>query len=119
MTSVFISSTGLDLKEYRAAVIETCNRAGMVPIAMELFESMGAGATAASLGKLREVDLFVCLVAHRYGYVEEGYDKSVVHLEFEHAGELGLERLCFVARPDYPWPPEAMDLENYARLREF
>ncbi len=43
--SVFLSSTGRDLQEYRAAAIAVCNELGLVPMAMEFWESMGVGAT--------------------------------------------------------------------------
>lgn len=119
MPSAFISSTGKDLADHRAAVIEICNRSGVVPIAMEFFESMGAGAVEGSKRKLREANVYIGIVAHRYGYVEPGQEKSVTEIEFDHAGELGLERLCFVVQPGLPWPTDAIDFENHGRLERF
>jgi uncharacterized protein DUF4062 len=103
----FISSTSQDLGDYRQAAREVCNRLAIVPIVMEEFESMGVGATAGSKHKLDDADVYVGIVANRYGYIEEGYDKSVTEIEFDHAGVRGLERLCFVADaaaqlPQYP-----------------
>lgn len=119
MTKVFISSTSIDLQDYRRAAIELCNRLGMVPVAMEFFESMGRGATEGSRQKLREADLYVGVFAFRYGYIEDGYDRGVTEIEFEYAGELGMERLCFLVDPTFPWPPDSIDYANYERLREF
>jgi tetratricopeptide (TPR) repeat protein len=119
MTRVFISSTGKDLEGYRSAAIEVCNRLGFVPVAMEFFEAMGVGATRGSKQKLDDADLYVGIFAHRYGYIEEGYEQSVTEIEFDYAAERGLDRLCFLVNPDYAWPPKFTDHENYPRLEAF
>ena len=119
MVSVFISSTGYDLKDYRNVAIEVCNRLRMIPIAMEFFEAMSVGATVGSKRRLAEANLFVGIFAHRYGFVEAGYSKSVTQIEFEYAGELGLERLCFMVDPSYPWPTDAIDYKHYEELQDF
>src|SRR5688572_17268689 len=87
MAKVIISSTGLDLQEYRDAAIEICLKLQLLPIAMEYFEVMGAGATEGSKRKLAEADAYVGIFAHRYGYIESGYDKSVTEIEFDYAGK--------------------------------
>jgi hypothetical protein len=74
---VFISSTGLDLREYREAAEEICKRLELFPVAMEYFEVMGLGASEGSKRKLDTADVYVGIYAHRYGYIENGYDKSV------------------------------------------
>lgn len=119
MTSVFISSTGKDLAEYREAAIEICNRLGLTPIAMEFFEAMGAGATEGSKRKLEKADVYVGIFAHRYGYIEWGHSKSVTEIEFDYAGELALDQLCFLVERGYPWPPDLIDYENIEKLKAF
>lgn len=117
--SVFISSTSLDLKKYRQAAVDTCVSLGFLPIAMENFEAMGVGATEGSKRKLKEADLYVGIIAHRYGYIEAGYDRSVTEIEFEYAGERGLDRLCFLIAPDQPWPKTAVEKRNTDKLNAF
>jgi tetratricopeptide (TPR) repeat protein len=117
--SVFISSTSVDLKKYRQAAIETCQNLGFEPIAMENFGAMGVGATEGSKRKLRDADLYIGIIAHRYGYIEAGHDKSVTEIEFDYAGERGLDRLCFVVDPDHTWPKSAIDRKNAAKLEAF
>jgi hypothetical protein len=56
LANIFISSTGLDLKDYRTAAIEICNRLSIVPIAMEFFEAMEKEASSGSLKKLQMCD---------------------------------------------------------------
>jgi tetratricopeptide (TPR) repeat protein len=119
MTRVFISSTGKDLEDYRRAAMEECNKLGFVPVAMELFEAMGVGATEGSKQKLDTTDLYVGIFAHRYGYVEEGYEQSVTEIEFDYAGERGLDRLCFLINSAHAWSPLFWDHENYSRLEAF
>lgn len=116
---VFLSSTGKDLADYRAAAIDICNRLRLVPLAMEFFEAMGAGATAGSLTKLADADVYVGIFAHRYGYIENGYARSVTEEEFDAADQCGIERLCFLVDPKHPWSPEAWDPEHHGRLQQF
>jgi hypothetical protein len=117
--NVFISSTSYDLADYRQATIEVCNRLKMNPIAMEFFEAMGVGATAGSKRKLDESTLYIGIFAHRYGYIEAGYTQSVTEIEFDYAGELGLDRLCFLVDPAYPWSPEAIEFAQMDKLTAF
>lgn len=117
--SVFISSTSLDLKKYRQAAIEVCLNLGFEPIAMENFEAMGVGATEGSKRKLKDADLYVGIIAHRYGYIESGHERSVTEIEFDYAGERGLDRLCFVIDPAHSWPKTGYDRRNAEKLAAF
>jgi len=117
MPRIFISSTGKDLHAYREGAIEVCNRLGFVPIAMEFFESMGVGATEGSKRKLDEADVYVGIFAYRYGYIEDGYDKSVTEIEFDYAGERGLDRLCFIVDPDYLWDDELKENDHLDEIK--
>ena len=109
MTSVFISSTQKDLEEYRAAAIEICKQHGFTVIAMEEFAATDMRATAGSLKKVDEADLFILILAHRYGYIESGYKRSVTECEFDHATERGIDRLCFLVDPEHPWNIQHVD----------
>lgn len=114
--SVFISSTSRDLQEYRQVAIEVCNRLKMAPIAMEYFVSMGMGATEASIEQLRSADVYVGIIAYRYGFVEPGYDRAVTEIEYDEAGKLGMERLCFLVDPEQPWPPMLIEYDQLKRV---
>jgi len=43
----------------------------------------------------------------------------VTELEYDYAGERGLERLCFLADPSYPWPEEGIESDKTESLRRF
>src|SRR5262249_47852554 len=117
--SVFISSTSVDLKKYRMAAMQVCEQLGFEPIAMENFEAMGVGATEGSKRKLRDADLYIGIIAHRYGYIESGHEHSVTEIEFDYAGERGLDRLCFIVDPEHSWPKSAIDRKNADELAAF
>ena len=119
MAKVFISSTGVDLADYRQAAIDVCNRRQLIPVAMEHFEAMGAGANEGSVRKLDECDVYVGIYAHRYGYIEPGSPASVTEVEFDHAAERGLERLCFMLDPNVAWPPKFVDFAGHQQLEAF
>jgi Domain of unknown function (DUF4062) len=67
-----------------------------------------------SKAKLDDADVYVGIVAWRYGYVERGFTQSVTELEFDYAGQRSLERLCFVLNPEHSWPVRAVDTERAA-----
>lgn len=115
----FIGSTGTDLTVYRHAAIEVCERMNLIPTAMEYFEAAGTEAVEGCKRKLGTADLYVGIFAHRYGHIPDLYDRSISEIEFDHAGELGLDRLCFLVQPEYPWPPTMIDYENRDRLAAF
>lgn len=115
---IFIGSTSIDLSDYRKAAYETCIDLQLIPIGMEHFGAMGVGATLGSLQKLEKADIYIGIFAHRYGYIEPGQQKSVTELEYLHARNLGLPRLCFLIDPSHPWPPEHVDFENVELLKD-
>jgi tetratricopeptide (TPR) repeat protein len=119
MPTVFVSSTSRDLGPYREAALLACRELGLAASGMEDFEAMGLGATAGSLHKLDQADVYLGIFAHRYGFIEPGHDRSVTECEFDHARKRGLECLCFVVDGKYPWPPDAIEFEQRARLDGF
>ncbi len=116
---VFISSTSFDLGEYREAARTICLRLNLLPDGMEVFEAMGAGARAGSLRKIDEADVMVGIYAHRYGCVDPADGRSVTEAEFDHAGDRGIERLCFLVDPTWPWPSESCDPPQDLRQTAF
>ncbi len=117
--SVYISSTSRDLADYRKAAIESCLRLGFFPIAMEYFDAAATGATEGVKRQLDKADLYIGIIAYRYGYVEPGYDRSVVEVEYDYAGERGIDRLCFLVDPKYPWPADSVSEYDAQRLNVF
>lgn len=93
---ICISSTFLDLKEYRENAIKACEIFKAHSIVMEMLYSSYQSPIEASLGLVREADIYVCILGQRYGSVKEGFEKSITHLEYEEAQKLGKPSYFFL-----------------------
>lgn len=56
------------------------------------------------LADVAECDVYVGLFAWRYGFVPEGYDKSITELEYQAAVASGKPCLIFLLDEEAPWP---------------
>ncbi|MBZ0308819.1 MAG: DUF4062 domain-containing protein, partial [Anaerolineae bacterium] len=116
--SVFISSTSKDLQAHRAAVNAALRRLELRPIDMVDFDAQPGDAVQISLAQVRKADIFIGVIAHRYGYVPEGKEKSVTELEYDEAKKRNIPRLMYLVDPDYTgWPEEYR--ENTPQLATF
>jgi hypothetical protein len=103
---VFVSSTYLDNAARRKRVREAIERAGMLPIPMERFTADEQPPVEVCLAKVREADVFVGIIAWRYGWIPPGREKSITQLEHEDATAAKLPRLLFVIDSMLPLLPE-------------
>jgi tetratricopeptide (TPR) repeat protein len=124
---IFLSSTFVDLQAHRAAVRDIVGRLGQFTLAMEQFGAREGDAQTVSTELVAGCDLYLGVIAWRYGYVPAGQDRSVTHLEYEEAGRLGIPRLIFLAAPetqavdgpDGLFPASARDPEHLYKLLAF
>ena len=98
---VFISSTYLDNVSRRQVVLEAIERAGrMVAVRMERFTADDRPTVEVCLSRSADCELFVGIVAHRYGWEPEGQpageEKSITWLEYEAAKAAGRPRLMSI-----------------------
>jgi tetratricopeptide (TPR) repeat protein len=101
--SVMISSTARDLPKHRDEVRLACLRAGFDPREMmENLPALNKDAVEASLRMVEEADVYVCILAYRYGTVLDGYDVSITEMEFNRTVELNKPRLVFFIHQDHP-----------------
>jgi formylglycine-generating enzyme required for sulfatase activity len=127
MTTVYLSSTYEDLKDYRSAVFEALRKAGYEVLAMEDYVATDRRPVEKCLADVARADIYVGLFAFRYGYippVEHGNPDghSITELEFRHAEKLRKPCLAFAVSEDAPWPPKFIDGlkgERINRLREY
>jgi hypothetical protein len=96
-----ISSTARDLPEHRGVVLDACWRQGFFPVMMEHLPACDEDAIAVSLRMVDESQIFLGILAHRYGYVPKGRDISITEMEYNRAGERGIPRLMFVMHEDH------------------
>jgi tetratricopeptide (TPR) repeat protein len=105
---IFISSTAVDLRDYREKVRDAVLRLEGVPIAMETFSAQSGQPASECMRMAAEADAVICIVAHRYGYVppnDLGGDgeRSITWLEVDAAKSAGKPVFAFLVDPKAPW----------------
>lgn len=107
---VFISSASGALAPYRAAAIDVCHRVGFTPVYMEDFDPQRPPPEEVCRAEVESCDVFVLLLAHRYGSRLPGQRLSYTELEYGWAlSRPRLPLLAFVVDPAFPWPPPDID----------
>jgi len=114
VSTVFISSTILDLEEYRQAVVMAANAADLGADLQENWTAEDHPPLDACLERVREAQVLVVIVAYRYGWVPEDPSrnpegKSITWLECEEAEAKGKQILAFVVDDDANWPDAKKD----------
>jgi Domain of unknown function (DUF4062) len=91
-----ISSMARDLPQHREQVRLACTRAGFDPVEMmEHLTALNENAVAASLEMVERADVYLGILANRYGTIPNGYDLSITEMEYNRAVELDKPRLIF------------------------
>ena len=110
---IYISSTYQDLSDHRQAVDRTLRRMGHDVIGMEQYVAEGNKPLDRCLADVRIADLYVVIVAWRYGYIPQDQPApggfSITELEYHAADEAGKPILAFLLDPDTPWPTSRVD----------
>ncbi len=95
-TPVFVSSTFSDLQAYRGAVRDVLHRLEAVVRGMEYFGALPETPKAECLRIVGSCQLFIGIIAMRYGSVDPESGKSFTHLEYEEAQRLALPTLVYL-----------------------
>ncbi len=105
MAKIYISSTYADLKKEREAAAQAVRRLEEhQAVAMENYVAADQRPVDKCLQDVRSSDVYVGIFAWRYGFIPQGYDKSITHLEYETARQAGLPCLVFLLEENAPWP---------------
>src|ERR1700722_12831569 len=96
-----ISGTIRDLPEHREKVMDVCLRQGVMPSMLEHWPSVDADGVSASLKKVDEADIYIGIIAHRYGYEPKGHKISITEMEYDRAVTRGIPRLIFLIDEDH------------------
>ena len=94
---VFVSSTSVDLGDYRAAVVETLRQRGAQVDDMRDFFARPAEPTEVSVEAVSKCDILVGIYAFRYGHTPEEGGLSVTEMEYRRARAEGKRCLIFFA----------------------
>jgi tetratricopeptide (TPR) repeat protein len=110
VSRVFISSASGGLAPYRKAAVDVCHRLGLQAVHMDEFDPERAPPEEVCRRKVEGCDVFVLLLAHRYGSRPPGRQLSYTELEYRWAVNCpGMELLAFVVDPAFAWPPLDID----------
>lgn len=82
---VFVSSTYLDLKEARQAVVSTLLGVDAFPAGMELFPATDDDAWTLIEDVIRDSDYYLLIIGGKYGSVDEDLDISYTEREYDTA----------------------------------
>ncbi|WP_406115779.1 DUF4062 domain-containing protein [Kitasatospora purpeofusca] len=119
---VFVSSTSLDLRQHREAVIDELVKEGYIPSGMELFDARSEGAWEVVERVINDCDYLVLIIGARYGDLNGG-TTSFTEREYDYARSLGKPVLVFVHSDPAElhtesWQPTPQDTERLAVFRE-
>lgn len=115
---VYISSTYKDLLDQREAAAKVVRELRHQTIAMEDYVSTETKPVEKCCADVRSAHIYIGIIAFRYGYIPDGYDKSITHLEYEAAGDAGIPRLLFLIDESAPWPVNMLD-DDMRNIRQF
>lgn len=106
---IFVSSTYVDLKEYRDKAKKAIEESGNEFVGMETFQSHTHEPTEFCPEKVEECDALVLIVAYRYGNIPDGQTISITQLEYEHALKNKIPVRVYLTDTEHPWQPKLMD----------
>jgi hypothetical protein len=106
---VYLSSTQADLEPYRAAVMAAIRGLGHEHVAMEDYHAENAIPADKCREDVARCDIYVGIIAWRYGFVPADYDCSITELEYRTAVARPIPTLIFLLDEDAPWPPKFVD----------
>lgn len=109
MTKVFVSSTFVDLYDYRQAVTERIRQVGALDICMEHMGAREDRPTVECMKLISDSDIFIGIYAHRYGFVPKGEICSITELEYNAASARGIKRLIYIVDDNVPWLRKNID----------
>ncbi len=123
MTNIFISSAYIDCIEYRNAAIEaihTFNDSNISIIGMELFGSRKETTLEVCINEVKKADIYILIIAHRYGSIDKESQKSYTQLEYEEADKKDMPILVYFLDNNIPVLPDMIDKNrNYNKLKKF
>jgi hypothetical protein len=117
---VFISSTYVDLKEERQAVIQTVIKADCIPAGMELFPAADEEQLSFIKRVIDDCDYYLLIIGGRYGSVDKT-GISYTEREYDYAVGKGLKVIALIhGSPDeIPVKKSELDRESRERLQRF
>jgi formylglycine-generating enzyme required for sulfatase activity len=109
---VFLSSTGADLRTYREAAYTALNKLDdWHCIRMEDFGARDWDVDTFCQNKVKDCDLFIGIIGHRFGDGPKGTKESFTQREYKAAVDAKVRRLLFLAPDDFAVPANLREPE--------
>src|SRR5688572_18074519 len=112
MPKAYVSSTFVDLEDYRRVAQRVLRQFGYEAVAMEDYVAEDARPLDRCLADVSACDLYVGIYAWRYGFVPKGQKLSITELEYQRAVKDNKARLLFVVDGKAAWPMDLCDLDR-------
>lgn len=116
---IFVSSTFEDLKEYREVVFKAIHSMMGYADDMLFWSADERDALSASLDRVRQCDLVILLIAHKYGYIPPDQKYSITELEYRAAKQASIPVLAFLVDEKAPWLKAHIEFEKQDELKKF
>ena len=112
MAKIYVSSTFVDLQEYRERVSRVLRQMGHEDVAMEYYVAEDRRPVDKCLADVAACDLYIGIFAWRYGWVPKAKNRkklSITEMEFRQAVLTSKKCLTFVLDSKTAWPPDFID----------
>jgi hypothetical protein len=112
MSTIYLSSTYEDLKEYRDAAGRALRRLNHQVVGMEDYVASDERPLEKCLKDVARCQIYIGLFAHRYGFIpkeDNPEQMSITELEYREATRLNKPRLIFLVDTKERWSPSSMD----------
>ena len=121
MAKIYVSSTYLDLQEFREKVLYHLQRLQQAVTAMEYYLADDRRPADKCIADVRACDIYVGVFAWRYGTIpdENNANKlSITEMEYQAAREKGIPCLIFLHDGKSLWSPDLVD-DDKTRIKAF
>jgi hypothetical protein len=102
--SFFVSSTYVDMIQYRDFVIKRIQSKSGIINAQEFFGARDSQPLATCLEEVERSQVFLLFLSPRLGSIDNESGKSFVEREYDKACELGILKLAYIMDEDYEYP---------------
>lgn len=123
---IFFSSTFRDFQEARQKILLNFQGSKIRVEAMEHFSPTAKPAIKTCLTKLEECQIYMLVIGHTYGTIDDATGKSYTELEYDHAVKLlkeGKLKDIWVFKPTGKYQPESQYIDTESdkikKLKEF
>ena len=106
---IFVSSTFIDLKEYREAARGALHRLETIVRGMEQFGSKPGSPVEECIAAVRSCKVYIGIFGMRYGSIPDGQELSMTHLEYKEAQDNKMPSLIYIIDENQPIPPKHVE----------